>query len=57
MYTFTFTARDNGGRFQCFSVKANDKKEAIRKGLCKAKAKAKGDIAYWDCKLNPYGRH
>ena len=51
MYKWTFTVRDNGGFYQCFSVKAKDKTSAINKGFEKAKKNAKGDITSWDCKL------
>lgn len=57
MYTFTFTARDNGGKFHCYKVKAKDKADAIRKGLDKARKNAKGDLnPNWQCKLNYGGR-
>ena len=47
-----FTCRDNGGKFQYFSVKANDKTEAIKKAFEKARKSAAGDIGYdWTCKL------
>lgn len=51
MYKWTFTAHDNGGKKQCFTVKANDKTSAIKKGMEKAKKNAAGDITSWDCKL------
>lgn len=51
MYTFHFSCRDNGGKFQAFTVKAKDKTEAIRKGFKKADKNAKGDIISWDCRL------
>lgn len=54
MYNFTFTCRDNGGKYQCFTVKAKDKSEAIKKGMEKAKKKAAGDICgNWDCRMQP----
>lgn len=53
MYTWTFTAKDNGGKFHCYQIKANDKTTAIKKGMAKAKKNAKGDIGVnWNCKLN-----
>lgn len=52
MYTWTFTVRDNGGKFHCVKVKANDKLEAIRKGMEKARKNAKGDLGvHWTCKI------
>lgn len=51
MYKWTFTARDNGGKYQCFSVKAGSKAIAIEKGMERAKKHAAGDITTWDCKL------
>ncbi len=51
-YIWTFTCRDNGGKFQVFKIKASDKTSAINKGFAKAKKNANGDIGSWDCKLN-----
>ena len=51
-YTFIFTAHDNGGKRQTFTVKAEDKKEAIEKGFKKARKNAAGDINSWDCRLS-----
>lgn len=51
MYQWYFTARDNGGKYQCFKVKAASKAEAINKGMKKAEKNAAGDITNWDCKL------
>lgn len=51
MAKWTFTARDNGGKFQCIKITANDKTTAINKGLEKAKKKAAGDITTWNCML------
>jgi hypothetical protein len=51
MAKWTFTARDNGGKFQCIKITANDKTTAISKGLEKAKKKAAGDITTWNCSL------
>lgn len=52
MAVWQFTCRDNGGKFQTFEVKANDKTTAINKGMARAKKHAKGDIGYnWDCRL------
>ena len=54
LYTFTFSCVDNGGKHQCFTVKAADKADAIKKGLKKAEQKAAGDICgRWECRLNP----
>lgn len=50
---WTFSARDNGGKHQVFTVKARDKTEAIRKGFERAKKHAAGDIISWECRLNP----
>ena len=47
-----FTCRDNGGKFQHITVKANDKTEAINKAFEKAKKNAAGDIGGdWTCNL------
>lgn len=51
MATWQFTARDNGGKFQTFKVKANNKPDAIKKGFEKARKNAAGNITSWDCKL------
>lgn len=51
MAKWQFTARDNGGKVQTFTVAANDKTAAIKKGFEKAKKKAAGDITVWDCRL------
>ena len=51
MYKWQFTARDNGGKHQTFTVKASNKTDAIKKGFEKAKKSANGDITTWDCKL------
>lgn len=51
MAKWTFTARDNGGRFQVLTITAKDKPEAITKGHEKAKKKATGDIISWNCSL------
>ena len=51
MYTWYFTAGDNGGYFQRFKVKASNRQDAIRKGMERARKHAKGDITGWDCKL------
>ena len=51
-HIFTFSCVDNGGKHQCFEVRASDKQEAIRKGLERAKKNAAGDIyGDWTCKL------
>lgn len=51
MAKWTFTARDNGGKFQCLTIKAASKPEAISAGLQKAKKHAAGDITSWNCTL------
>ena len=52
MAKWTFTARDNGGKFQVLSVKAASKPEAIDKGFKQAQRKAAGDITSWECRLH-----
>ena len=52
-YKWTFTCRDNGGKYQAFKISASDKTSAINKGIAKARKNASGDIITWDCKLNP----
>ena len=51
MATWHFCATDNGGKQQYFKVKANDKTQAIKKGMEKARKNAAGDLISWDCKL------
>ena len=51
MAKWTFTAHDNGGKFQALTIIANDKITAIKKGMERANKKAAGDIITWDCKL------
>lgn len=51
MAKWYFTARDNGGKFQSFTVTAASKPEAIDKGIQKAKKHADGDITTWNCNL------
>ena len=51
MATWQFSARDNGGKYQTFKVKANSKTEAIAKGIEKANKNAAGDFTGWDCRL------
>lgn len=51
MAKWTYTARDNGGKYQVLTVTANSKPEAIEKGFVKAKKNAAGDIITWNCKL------
>jgi hypothetical protein len=51
MAKWTLTCNDNGGKFQCFDVVAKDKTTAIKKGLERARKKAKGDIINWNCHL------
>lgn len=43
-YTFWFECTDNGGGHQAFEVKAENKQEAIKKGMAFAKKHASGDI-------------
>ena len=52
LYTFHFTAYDNGGGRQYFKIKAADKLTAIAKGMTRARKNARGDITAWDCKLS-----
>lgn len=51
MSKWTYTARDNGGKYQVITVTANSKPEAIEKGFQRAKRKAAGDITIWECRL------
>lgn len=50
-YKWKFTARDNGGKRQVFTVTANSKPEAIEKGIKAAQKRAAGDLTGWDCAL------
>lgn len=51
-YTFWFECTDNGGGHQAFEVKAENKQEAIKKGMAFAKKHASGDICGdWECKM------
>lgn len=50
-YTFWFECTDNGGGHQSFMVKAENKQEAIKKGMSFAKKHASGDICSWECEL------
>ncbi len=51
-YTFIFSCTDNGGGHQAFEVKAENKQEAIKKGMAFAKKHASGDICGdWECKM------
>lgn len=51
-YTFWFECTDNGGGHQGFVVKAENKQEAIKKGMAFAKKHALGDICGdWECKM------
>ena len=51
-HTFWFECTDNGGGHQAFEVKAENKQEAIKKGMAFAKKHASGDICGdWKCKL------
>lgn len=50
-YTFAFSCRDNGGKYQHFDVKARDRFSAEKKAFEKARKNAAGDITSWDCKL------
>lgn len=43
-YAFWFECTDNGGGHQAFEVKAENKQEAIKKGMAFAKKHASGDI-------------
>lgn len=43
-YIFWFECTDNGGGHQAFEVKAENKQEAIKKGMAFAKKHASGDI-------------
>ncbi len=49
---WAFTCKDNGGKFQVFNIKAENKQTAITKGFEKARKYAKGDIISWNCKLS-----
>lgn len=51
MAKWYFSARDNGGKFQTFTVTAVTKPEAIDKGIERAKKHAAGDITTWSCSL------
>lgn len=51
MATWEFWCIDNGGKRQCFRVKAANKADAIRKGMERARKNAAGDIHKWECKL------
>ena len=51
MAKWSFSALDNSGKRQHFIVNANDKINAIKIGMVKAKEKANGSIVKWDCKL------
>lgn len=48
-YKFTFYCIDNGGKKQCFTVKAVDKAAAIAAGMERAKKHAAGNINNWEC--------
>lgn len=51
-HTFWFECTDNGGGHQAFEVKAENKQEAIKKGMAFAKKHASGDICGdWECKM------
>ena len=52
VHTFWFECTDNGGGHQAFEVKAENKQEAIKKGMAFAKKHASGDICgNWECKM------
>ena len=51
MAKWNFSCRDNGGKFQHFTVTASDKQNAIKKGFEKARKNASGDINTWNCNL------
>ena len=51
MAKWNYSAIDNGGKHQYFTVTAKDKTEAIKKGHERAKKHAAGDITTWNCSL------
>lgn len=51
MTKWNFSCRDNGGKYQHFTVAAKSKPEAIEKAIQKAKKQAAGDITTWNCNL------
>lgn len=51
MAKWYFSAIDNGGKHQHFTITAATKPEAIEKGHEKAKKHAAGDITTWNCSL------
>jgi len=51
MAKWSFTARDNGGKFQALTIRAADKPTAIKKGIDRAKKGAAGDLITWNCRL------
>ena len=52
MFKWSFAIGDNSGKKQFFTIRANSKEEAIKKGFEKARKNAKGDLSYsWDCRL------
>jgi hypothetical protein len=51
MSKWSFTCRDNGGKFQALTISAGNKTDAINKGFEKARKTAKGDITSWNCSL------
>ena len=50
-YRFNFACRDNGGKYQSFTVSASSKDEAIHKAFKKANKAAAGSITSWECRL------
>lgn len=52
MAKWSFSAQDNSGKKQVFTVTASNKLEAIKKGVERAKKNAKGDLCpSWTCTL------
>lgn len=51
MAKWNFSAMDNGGKRQFFTVTAPTKPEAINKGIERAKKHAAGDVTSWTCSL------
>ena len=51
MAKWFFTAGDNGGKVQRFTVSAASKPAAIKKGMDRAKKHADGTITGWTCNL------
>ena len=51
MFNWRFWCIDNGGKRQCFEVKAGSKADATRKAFDRARKHAAGDIHAWSCDL------